>query len=122
MSYYESMEVISMVVGAPIRKYDVVHINGGDRLIKPVTDVDAEGICGIAQESGAVGDTISMAIAGVSKVVCGDAVTRGAQIGSNTVGLVLDLVADTRMVGIALTSGVENDVIPAIIYIGEKKA
>ena len=84
MSYYESLDVVSMVVGATIARYDVVHINGGTRLIKPVTDVDAEGICGIAQEGGVIGDTIAMAIAGVSKVVCGDEVTRGAQIGSNT--------------------------------------
>ena len=122
MSYYESLDVVSMVVGATIARYDVVHINGGTRLIKPVTDVDAEGICGIAQEGGVIGDTIAMAIAGVSKVVCGDEVTRGAQIGSNTTGKVLDLVTGTRMIGIALASGVENDVIPAIVYVGEKKA
>ena len=49
MSYYETLEVISMNAGEALGKYDMVHINGGTRRLLKVTDVDAEGICGVVQ-------------------------------------------------------------------------
>ena len=122
MSYYETLEVISMNAGEALGKYDMVHINGGTRRLLKVTDVDAEGICGVVQESVEAYASATLAIGGVSKVVAGDTITAGDRIGSDVNAKAVTLAGGSRMMGIALADAVVGDVIPAIIYIGDKKA
>ena len=111
-----------MNAGEALGKYDMVHINGGTRRLLKVTDVDAEGICGVVQESVEAYASATLAIGGVSKVVAGDTITAGDRIGSDVNAKAVTLAGGSRMMGIALADAVVGDVIPAIIYIGDKKA
>ena len=122
MSYYESIELVTMVAGEALAKHDMVHINGGSRRLLKITDVDAEGICGVVQESVAAGEGVPMAIGGVSKILAGATITAGQKIGSDVNAKAVPAVAGTKMMGIALAGGAAGTVLPAIIYIGETVA
>ena len=123
MSFYETIDTVSMTAGGTIAIWDVVMVDvANDVQVLSCNDVDATGIMGIATMSAVSGDTIGIAFSGVTKARCGATVTLGGAVGSNTSGAVINLAASSRAVGIALTAGVNNDVIPILISIGEKKA
>jgi len=123
MSYYESASVVSLISNEALSKNTFVQVETADSSVSTVDDVDNSGIVGVCGEDiSAAGDAVPVVIGGVAKVESAGTITRGAKVGSNTVGKAVTIASASRMCGIALSSAVSGDVFPVLVYIGEKKA
>lgn len=63
----------------------------------------------------AIGDQVPVAIAGIAFAQAGGTVTRGQKLSGNASGQVITALTTTQVIGIALESGVNLDLIPILI-------
>jgi hypothetical protein len=103
----------SFIAAATTTQFQVVKFGSADNTCTPVTATSDE-MLGVAQESCAAADAgkrvISVRLLGVSEVIYGGSVTRGARLKVTATGTVIAATTDADfVVGRALTSGVSGD-------------
>jgi len=77
-------------------------------------------LLGVAEQIGSRdNDRVDVIVAGIAEVVAGGNITRGDSLTANASGQAITSVAGTdRIVGLALQSGVANDIIDVLIAQG----
>ena len=86
-----------------------------DTVIPCGADEKAVGVL-MSAPSTTVGEVVEVAVDGGAKVKCGGAVTLGESVGSMAGGVLKDQAsASGSAIGVAMDSGVLNDIIPILI-------
>lgn len=112
--------------GAQISPYTIVKFSANeDEVIPGAAATDLLLGVSVATITVPSGQRVDVIHEGIAQVVLGGAVTRGNEITSNATGQGVAAApgagANNRIIGIALKSGVANDVIPVIISLGIKQ-
>ena len=95
----------------------IVAMGATDGAVKLAT-ASTDPIIGVSDEiTVSAGERIDVVLSGSAEVVCGGAVTRGAQITSDATGKAV--VGTGRVVGIALQAGAAGDVIDILLAQGK---
>jgi len=113
--YVDTQSKISLAAGADLSsdQYKIVKLSGsGVILTAAITDIPV----GVLQNDPASGETASVAVDGITKVVASEAISVGALIGTTDDGKAVDVVAGTDttayVIGQAVTAATaDGDVI-----------
>lgn len=84
-----------------------------------LANTGGEVIYGILQNTPVLGDVADVCLAGITKAVGGAAITRGAQLMTDTSGRLITATSGNQVVGVALEScGAANNLFTAEIFTG----
>lgn len=94
MAASQACRSVSVVAGSTVTRYRFVVLAAGDGQYDMVSGAQGEAD-GIAGESVSAGDSLAMVLPdhGIAKVEAGDAVSRGAVVGSDTSGRAIPAVS-----------------------------
>jgi hypothetical protein len=116
MAYEEALHGISLNAGADLSAasnlYNVVKVTSAGAV---KTTVLGEAAIGILQSCEASGKPVKVGISGVSKAKAGGTIAAGAQVTASAAGLVVAAATGNKVLGVALTAAVANDVIPVLL-------
>jgi hypothetical protein len=105
MAFEEKLQTVSLVATSDVRQYGVVSLDSNGQVVETPLAGTSASIIGVAQHAAATGEAVTVAFAGVTKVVAGGTVTAGAEVAVGTVNAsVIDRGAATtkRVIGLAL--------------------
>lgn len=117
MAYEETIIKVSAVAGvdlsAEANRYTGVKLNASGSVIKIAALTDNP--FGVLQNDPRQGQAAAIAVSGISKVKAGAVIAPGDQFSFNTSGKAIIGAVGAKIVGTAVTGGVANDVISALI-------
>lgn len=123
MAWEDTGQIAPLTAGAAIAALVFVKVGASDNNVITVA-ASTDTPVGINKLAAASGAAAGIQISGVSRVLCGAAVTRGSKLMSDASGRVINFVAGAgnTMVGIALEAGaaansiisIEIDVVPVL--------
>lgn len=96
---------------AEVRPFQIVKLNADDKVVLANSAAD---IAGVVETGARVGATAAYALLngqGTFKVRLGGAVSKGDELTSNASGLAVTATAGNVVFGVALSDGVEGDVV-----------
>lgn len=97
-------------------EYLIAKFGSTDDKVKKAVSATTDALIGVVQGKAARDATANVMILGVSLVKAGGAITRGDTLTSDDSGKAISTTtAKNYLVGIALASGVEGDVIPVLL-------
>lgn len=103
--------------GGTIAKFALVKFDSVEDTVIAATAA-TDKIIGVAQEAGASGGRVDVRLIGLSNVVLGGTVARGAALTAGAAGVAVDLAAAATIknaVGRAMASGVIGDTITCLV-------
>lgn len=103
--------------GGPIAKFALVKFDSAEDTVIAATAA-TDKIIGVAQEAASSGGRVDVRLMGLSNVVLGGTVARGAAVTATTAGAAVDLAAAATIknaVGRAMGSGVSGDIITVLV-------
>lgn len=113
--YNENLSAITLEAGQDLsaKQFFCVSI-AADGQIDP--SGDGALVDGILQNNPAsAGEASTVAIAGISRVICGGSITRGDMLASDADGKAVVATTNEEIFGRALTAGANNQVIPVLL-------
>ena len=115
MAFSESNISVSLPAGADLRthQYKFVSIDSDGNVVLTADDAHADGI---VQNAPNTGEPAEVAIMGVAKLACGDAVTRGGDVGSGANGAGKTAATASAVLGTALQTGADGRVISILFH------
>lgn len=114
MSSKQSEVLVSLVAGADLsaKQYFFVAVSA-DGQIDPAGDgAMADGV--LQNKPDAAGKAATVAIGGITQVICGGTVTRGGPVASDAAGEAVDAATGDIILGTALETGADGQVISII--------
>lgn len=112
----QALTCISLEAGADLsaKQYYFVTV-ASDGQVDPTGDgARADGV--LQNDPAAAGRIATVAVAGVSRVTAGDAITRGALVASDASGKAVTAAQNDEILGLALAAaGADGDVIPVLL-------
>lgn len=117
MSFNEALTEITLAAGADLsaKQYFIVKVDSsGDAVLAG----DGEAAIGILQNKPTSGDAATVAVSGVSKCEAGASITAGALVSSDASGNVVTAATGDIVLGKALASADDGDIIPVLIQTG----
>ena len=115
MAYTESEISVTLVAGADLRthQYKFVSVNSSGLVVLTADDGYANGVLMNAPNTN---EPAQVAIAGVVKVACGAAVTRGGTVASGASGAAKNVDTNSVILGTALETGANGRVISILFH------
>lgn len=111
----------TLIAGEAITKYQLVALGDDDDSVKLAVD-PTKPLIGVSMNDAPKGGKVNVMLTGVAEVELGGAVTRGDLLtadGTNSVSqAVTTSTAKNYVVGIAVRSGVDGDIIPVLLSQG----
>ena len=104
MAWEDTGEIIPMVSGAAITVNRCVKVGASDGAVIVCAAITDQPLGVIKQGVAAAGLGCPVQVNGVTRVEAGAAITRGAQVGTDTVGRAIAAVSTAGILGIALES------------------
>jgi hypothetical protein len=109
---------ITLEASAAISQYYCVITSGTDGEVKHATAAASDAVIGVAQEAAAAdGDKVRVRVSGITQVKAGGVCTFGEflMVDDATVGTVIDQTSTNHVIGIALATAADGDIIPMLI-------
>lgn len=116
MAYLNNLQTVSLEAGADLsaKQYFFVAVAADGQVDPAGNGANADGV--LQNDPDAAGKMADVAIAGISKVVAGAAITRGDKVASDAAGKAKTAVSTNRVLGLALAAaGADGDVIPVLL-------
>jgi hypothetical protein len=112
MAIQEAVVSITLPAGADLRthQYKFVTVNSDGKIVLSANNATAFGIVLNAPNTNEAA-TVAVPGSGILKVKCGAAVTRGNTVGSGANGAAKNTVTASAVLGIALETGVDGQVV-----------
>ena len=105
----------ALVAEEAIDRYLIVKFGADDdKIVKGAGDADK--LIGVVQGKAAAGERVNVMLSGVSLVKAGGNITRGDMLTADGAGrATATTTAKKRLVGMAVASGAEDDLIPVLV-------
>lgn len=115
MAYTESNTSVSLIAAADLRthQFKFVEVDASGNVALTGDDAHADGVLLNAPNAG---EPAEVAIAGIVKVLCGAAVTRGGSVGSGASGAAKNSDTGSAINGTALETGASGRVISILFH------
>lgn len=116
MAYEEALQTITLVAAADLsaHQYKFVSVDSSGTVNLTGNDAKADGVLMNKPKSGEAG---TVAIAGVAKVKCGAAVTRGGNVASGANGAAKNAATASEVLGVALETGASGRAISVLLQL-----
>lgn len=116
MAYLNNLQTVSLEAGADLsaKQYFFVAVAADGQVDPAGNGANADGV--LQNDPDAAGKMADVAIAGISKVVAGAAITRGDKVASDAAGKAKTAVSTNRVLGLALAAAAaDGDVFPVLL-------
>lgn len=123
MAFEQILQSITIEAGADLStKQNLFHTIAADGQIDPTGDgLLADGV--LQNNPNAAGQPANLAVAGISKVTAGAAITRGDLVASDSAGKAKTAVSTNEILGRALAAALaDGDIIPVLLKLGTGRA
>lgn len=116
MATQESLTTVTLIAGADLsaKQYLFVEL-ANDGQIDPVGSAGGDAVGVLQNDPDAAGKAATVAISGISKVVCGGTVTVGDKVQSDNAGKALTAASGDHVLGRALATGASGEIIPVLL-------
>lgn len=118
MAYENHLENITMVAGADLSalQYRFVTMASDGQIDPTGTGLGADGV--LQNDPAAAGRAATVAISGVSKVEAGGAITKGANVSSDSTGRAITATSGHRVLGVAQeTVTTAGQILPVLLKV-----
>lgn len=114
MAVQEALISVTLPAGADLRdhQYKFVSVDATGRVVLTGDDAKAQGI---VLNDPNTDEAAIVAVSGIVKVKCGDAVTRGGDVGSGANGAAKNAGAESEVLGTALETGADGRIISILL-------
>lgn len=114
MSTYENQQIVTLEAGADLsaKQFFFVSVSADGQIDATGDGAHADGV--LQNDPAAAGRAAEVAVGGIVKVICGAAVTRGGPVSSDGSGEAVDSATGDIILGTALETGTDGDVIRMI--------
>lgn len=118
MSYKEAEVTVSLVANADLsaKQYHLVKLANASGVAQVAICGDGEDAAGVLQDNPTSGKVGAVAVAGITQVKCGAALTAGARFASDANGKAVPVATGDTSLGFVLESATaDGDIVPALI-------
>lgn len=114
MSSYDNKQCVTLEAGSDLSssQFFFVSVSADGQIDATGDGLHADGV--LQNDPDAAGDAAEVAIGGIVKVICGGAVTRGGAVASDASGEAVDAASGDVILGTALETGTDGDIIRII--------
>ena len=117
---FEALTTITLESGAAINQYTIVGVNTSGKVVVATAANDTT-VIGVAQNAAsAAGEAVTVAIAGVTKVVAGATINPGVRVSAEAggTGQAITAASASMPIGVLLSAGADNKLAAMLIRSG----